>query len=47
MVIVYWQSLTLEPLGSFSYARYENEENMYPSYRGDISYWIVPGTLED
>ena len=47
MVVVYWQSTCLDPIGSWSYARYETEAEMYPVSDTDRSWWIVPGTLED
>lgn len=47
MVIVYWQFTVLEPVGSWSIARYGDEEDMYPVNENDRSYWIVPGTEDD
>lgn len=48
MVIVYWKASHVMHPGQRSIARYDFESDFYPVYEEfDLSYWIVPGTLED
>lgn len=48
MVVVYFYYTTIGRFpGERAIALYYDEQDLYPVNEQDLSWWIVPGTLED